>query len=134
MSTNPTDLPGRTAFTSSIPISLSFADRMRMRERNEMSFQTTCAYKELPEAHVAVTATETSVLAAATDINVLGEWLYVQGGSITTVDLPSGQTVWTLHTRTWSDSEKFPPVPVHLSVVLPTGESVMHEIAAAVAA
>jgi hypothetical protein len=29
---------------------------------------------------------------------------------------------------------KFPPVPVHLTVVLPTGEPVMHEIAAAVAA
>lgn len=113
---------------------LSVFDRRDVRERNETSFQTTCEYKELPSAHVAVTATETSVLATATDIDVLGEWLYVQGGTITTVDLPSGQTVWTLHTETWSDSPKFPPVPVHLSVVLPTGAQVMYEIAKAVAA
>ncbi|MFF7534915.1 hypothetical protein ACFZB2_38385 [Streptomyces bobili] len=112
----------------------SFYEAQSLRERNEMSFRTTCEYQELPEAHVAVRATESSVLATATNIDVLGEWLYVQGGTITTVDLPSGQTVWTLHTRTWSDSEKYPPVPVHLSVVLPTGEQVMHEIAAAVAA
>lgn len=113
---------------------LSVLDRRDARDRNEMSFRTTCEYKELPEAHVAVSATETSVLATATDIDVLGEWLYVMGGSITTVDLPSGQTVWTLHTSTWSDSPKFPPVPVHLSVVLRTGEQVMWEIRQAVAA
>ncbi|MGW4043040.1 hypothetical protein [Streptomyces sp. NPDC004721] len=112
----------------------AFYEAQALRERNEFSFRSTCSYKELPEAHVAVRATETSVLATATDIDVLGEWLYVQGGSITTVDLPSGQTVWTLHTETWTDSPKFPVVPVHLSVVLPTGEQVMHEIAEAVGA
>lgn len=120
--------------TTQITEATSWRERQAARERNEVSFRTTCAFKELPEAHVAVTATESSVLVTATDIDVLGEWLYVQGGTITTVDLPSGQTVWTLRTRTWSDSESFPPVPVFLSVVLPTGERVMHEIAAAVAA
>ncbi|MFJ8345122.1 hypothetical protein ACIQ9J_01845 [Streptomyces sp. NPDC094153] len=113
----------------------SFYEAQGLRERNEFSFRSTCSYKQLPEAHVAVQATEASVLATATDIDVLGEWLYVQGGTITTVDLPSGQTVWTLHTETWTDSPvKFPVVPVHLSVVLPTGEQVMHEIASAVVA
>ena len=56
------------------------------------------------------------------------------GGTITTTDLPSGQTVWTLHTSTWTDSPRVPVVPVHVSVVLPSDEPVMCEIAAAVAA
>lgn len=106
----------------------------KARERNEQSYRTTCAFKELPEWHVAVRATETAVLLTATDMDVLAEWLYVQGGSITTVDLPSGQTVWTLHTQTWTDSEQLPVVPVHLSVVLPSDESVMWEIREAVKA
>ncbi|MFI6251450.1 hypothetical protein [Streptomyces sp. NPDC051016] len=113
---------------------LSFMERQAIRERNEFSYQSTCDYHNLPQAHVAARATDSCVLATATDIDVLGEWLYVQGGTVTTADLPSGQTVWTLHTVTWTDSPKFPPVPVHLSVVLPTGESVMHEIAEAVRA
>jgi hypothetical protein len=113
---------------------LSFLDRRSARERNELCYETTCTHHGLPQAHVAARATESAVLLTATDIDVLAEWLYVQGGTVTTVELPSGQTVWTLHTSTWTDSPKFPPVAVHLSVVLPSGEPVMHEIAAAVAA
>ncbi|MGY6019528.1 hypothetical protein [Streptomyces spinosirectus] len=107
---------------------LSFLDRRAARERNELSYQTTCAYHSLPTAHVAAQATESAVLVTATDIDVLAEWLFVQGGTVTKTDLPSGQTVWTLHTQTWTDSEKFSPVPLHLSVVLVTGESVIWEI------
>lgn len=104
-------------------------------ERNERSYRTTCMFKELPESdHIAVQATESAVLVTATDIDVLGEWLYVQGGTIATVDLPTGQTVWTLHTQTWTDSDSLPTVPVYVSVVQPTDVPVMHEIAAAVAA
>ena len=113
---------------------LSVLDGRAARERNENAYESTCAYHGLPQAHVAAQATESAVLVTATDIDVLAEWLYVQGGTVTTADLPSGQTVWTLHTRTWSDSVKFPPVPVHLSVVLPAGEPVMCEIREAVKA
>lgn len=110
-------------------------EKQAARERNEQSYRVTCAFQGLPEAHIAVQATESAVLVTATDIDVLAEWLYVQRGTVTKVDLPSGQTVWTLHTTTWTDSpEKFPQVPVYVSVVLPTGEPVMHEIAEAVAA
>jgi hypothetical protein len=104
------------------------------RERNERAYLVTVDTQELPSRCVAFQATESSVLVTATDMSVLADWLFVRGGTVTTVDLPSGQTVWTLHTSTWSDSPKFPPVPVHLTVVLPTGEPVMHEISAAVAA
>ena len=108
---------------------LSTLARHQARERNESSYESTCSYHGLPQDHVAARATETDVQATATSIDVLGEWLYVMGGSVTTVDLPSGQTVWTLHTTTWTDSPiKFPPVPVHLTVVLVTGEQVMWEI------
>ncbi|MFJ8049872.1 hypothetical protein [Streptomyces luteogriseus] len=104
-------------------------------ERNDFSYRSTVDYHQLPQSgNVAHQATPTAVLVTATDIDVLGEWLYVMGGTVTTVDLPSGQTAWTLRTTTWSDSPKFPPVPVLVTVVLVTGTSVMHEIAAAVAA
>jgi hypothetical protein len=114
----------------------SALDRWALRERNESSYRSTCSYHGLPDStHIAVQATESAVLVTATDIDVLAEWLYVMGGSVTTTNLPSGQTVWTLRTKTWTDSPvKFPVVPVFVSVVLATGEQVMHEIAAAVAA
>lgn len=112
---------------------LSVLDERAARERNESAYQVTCAYQGLPEAHIAWKALADRVLVSATDMDVLAEWLYVQGGAVSTVDLPSGQTVWTLATSTWSDSPKFPPVPVFVSVVLPSGEPVMQEIRAAVA-
>ncbi|CAM5509209.1 hypothetical protein [Streptomyces aurantiogriseus] len=118
-----------------LPELASFHARQELRERNDFSYRSTVDYKELPSSgHIAHQATESSVLVTATDIDVLGEWLYVQGGTVTRTELPSGQTVWTLTTTTWSDSPKFPPVPVFVSVVLPSDEPVMHEIAAAVAA
>lgn len=103
------------------------------RERNERAYRVTVDIKDLPSQHVAYEATDSAVLVSATDMNVIGDWLFVMGGSITTVDLPCGQTVWTLHTSTWSDSPvKFPPVPVHVTVVQLTDAPVMHEIAEAV--
>ena len=110
-------------------------EQVQLRERNDFSYRCTVDVKELPQSgHVAHEALWDRVLVTATDIDVLGEWLYVQGGTVTTVDLPSGQTVWTLRTETWTDSPKFPVVPVFVSVVLPAGASVMCEIRQAVAA
>lgn len=112
---------------------LTFQEQQDARERNDFAYRSTVDFKELPSSgHVAHEATATGVLVTATDIDVLGEWLFVMGGKVTTVDLPSGQTVWTLRTSTWSDSPRFPVVPVFVSVVLASGAPVMHEIAAAV--
>jgi hypothetical protein len=103
------------------------------RERNDFSYRFTVDHQELPQpGHVAHEALPDRVLVTATDMAVIGEWLYVMKGSITKVDLPSGQTAWTLRTTTWTDSEKFPVVPVFVTVVQPSDASVMHEIAAAV--
>lgn len=102
------------------------------RERNERAYRVTVDIQDLP-SHVAYQATPEAVHVFATDMNVIADWLFVMDGSITKVDLPSGQTVWTLHTKTWSDSPvKFPPVPVHVTVTQVSGAPVMHEIAAAV--
>jgi hypothetical protein len=102
------------------------------RERNERAYRVTVDIQDLP-SHVAYQATSEAVHVFATDMNVIADWLFVMDGSITKVDLPSGQTVWTLHTKTWSDSPvKFPPVPVHVTVTQVSGAPVMHEIAAAV--
>ncbi|MER5715788.1 hypothetical protein [Streptomyces sp. NPDC002132] len=115
---------------------LDWYQQAQLRERNDFSYRSTVDYLELPQPSrgVAHEALPDRVLVTATDMDVLGEWLYVMGGSVTTVDLPQGQTVWTLRTSTWSDSPKFPVVPVFVSVVVPAGASVMHEIRAAVAA
>lgn len=111
---------------------LAWRTEQDARERNERAYRVTVDVRDLP-SHVAYEATATAVLVSATDMNVIADWLFVMGGSITTVDLPSGQTVWTLRTSTWSDSPvKFPPVPVFVSVVQASGAPVMHEIAAAV--
>ncbi|MEV5977554.1 hypothetical protein [Streptomyces sp. NPDC052114] len=111
----------------------TFAEQQDARERNDSAYRSTVTFKELPDSgHVAHRATPTDVQVTATDIDVLAEWLYVTGGRVTTVDLPSGQTVWTLHTSTWSDSPTFPVVPVHVSVVLAVDEPVMQEIRDAV--
>jgi hypothetical protein len=103
-------------------------------ERNDFSYRCTVDYQELPQSgHVAHEALPDRVLVTATDMSVLAEWLYVQGGTVATTELPSGQTVWTLATTTWTDSPKFPVVPVFVTVVQATGAPVMHEITAAVA-
>jgi hypothetical protein len=123
-----------TSFQTPVP-ELTFREQQDAIERNDFSYRYTVDFKELPSSgHVAHQATASAVLVTATDMDVLGEWLYVMGGTITTVDLPSGQTVWTLRSRTWSDSPKFPSVPVFVSVVQSSDALVMHEIAAAVAA
>lgn len=112
---------------------LAWGTAQDARERNERAYRVTVDIRELPSQHVAYEATDSAVLVAATDMNVIGDWLFVMGGWITTVDLPFGQTVWTLHTRTWSDSPvKFPPVPVYVSVTQVSGAPVMCDIAEAV--
>jgi hypothetical protein len=114
-------------------VELDWYEQSQLRERNDFSYRCTVDVKELPQSgHVAHQALWDRVLVTATDMDVLGEWLYVMGGRVSTVDLPSGQTVWTLRTTTWTDSPKFPVVPVFVSVVIPTGAPAMHEIAAAV--
>lgn len=119
--------------TTQITEAAAWCTQQDARERNERAYRVTVDIQDLPSQHVAYEATAEAVLVSATDMNVIGDWLFVMGGSITTVDLPCGQTVWTLRTLTWSDSPvKFPPVPVYVTVVHTTGAPVMHEIAAAV--
>lgn len=112
---------------------LDWYEQVELRERNDFSYRCTVDYKDLPQSgHVAHEALVDRVLVTATDMSVLAEWLFVMKGSVTKVDLPSGQTVWTLRTMTWTDSPKFPTVPVFVSVVQSTDAPVMHEITAAV--
>lgn len=111
---------------------LTSAEAQVARRRNETAYETTVTAKELPEAHVAWEALPDRVLVSATQMDVLAEWLFVMGGQITTTVLPWGQTVWTLHTRTWSDSPDFPTVPVHVSVTVASDEPVMEEVRLAV--
>lgn len=127
MTASPIEMP------ASVPVLSLPPDVRPAWERNERLYRSTCSYHELPEStHIAVVATDASVLVTATDIDVLGMWLDVMGGWVEKAPLPWGQTVWTLHTETWSDSPRVPVVAVHVSVTLPTDAPVMHEIAEAV--
>lgn len=111
---------------------LSPADAARARRRNEVAYETTVNIQGLPEAHVGWEALPDRVLVTSTEMSALAEWLFVMGGSITQTALPWGQSVWTLHTRTWSDSEGFPPVAVHVSVTVSSDEAVIPEVRSAV--
>ncbi len=114
--------------TTTLP-EMSWLEKSQARERNEFSYRSTCSHHRLPESqHIAVQATADAVQVTATDMNVIADWLFVMGGKITKLDLPHGQTVWTLRTTTWTDSPKFPVVPVFVTVVQATDEPVMWEI------
>lgn len=112
----------------------AFLAAQEARRRNESSYETTVTYMQLPSAHVAWEATDSAVFVSATDIDVLAAWLHVMGGTGTKTVHAWGQTTYTLHTTTWSDSPTFPPVPVHVSVTLPSDVPVMCEIRQAVKA
>jgi len=114
----------------------SFRVRQDALRRHEREYEVTVNVMNLPSQHVASQATPTEVHVFATDMDVLAAWLYEMGGTITKVDLPTGFTVWTLHTQTLADAAVAgeDACPVLVSVPLVTGEPVMYEIAAAVAA
>lgn len=117
-----------TSLQAPVP-ELDWYQLAQLRERNDFSYRSTVDYHELPQSgHVAHEALADRVLVTATDMSVLAEWLYVMGGRVSTVSLPSGQTAYTLATTTWSDSPKFPPVPVFVTVVQAADEPVMWEI------
>ncbi|MET7933429.1 hypothetical protein [Streptomyces sp. NPDC005322] len=123
MSTQTTDRPSTEL--------IAFRRECDARRRNEIEFETTANIRSLPAGHYRAEADAVHVF--ATDIDVLAAWLYEMGGPVTTHDTGHGVTVWTLHTRTDVDPGRV-ACPVRVSVPLVTGEPVMHEIAAAVAA
>ncbi|WP_051899990.1 hypothetical protein [Streptomyces aureus] len=120
--------------TTQITERSTFRAQQAAQERNDFSYRSTVDVRDLPYTErVAHQATPTGVQVTGADMGVLGAWLQAMGGTVTKVELPHGQTAWTLHTRTWSDSPRFPVVPVYVTVVQASDDPVMHEIAAAVA-
>lgn len=115
------------------PAPLTFRAQQDARERHEREYEVTVNVLNLPAQHVAVQATAEAVHVFATDMNVLAAWLYEMRGPITKVDLPSGVSVWTLHTKTLADSiSGADACPVLVTVTQLSDAPVMHEIAAAV--
>lgn len=125
-----------TSFQTPIPLheAQSFRARQEARRRHEREYEVTVNVLNLPSQHVAVQATATEVHVFATDMDVLAAWLYEMDGTITKVDMPSGISVWTLHTKTLADSiSGADACPVLVTVSQLTDTPVMHEIAVAVA-
>jgi hypothetical protein len=131
VTTQPTDLPGRNSFTSTIH--LPFAVQMQMLERNRLSVETECNVYGLP-AGARMEASPDAVRILATDVETLAHWLEVRGGTITVQQAGDGVQVWTLRTATEAELPKFPPVTVLVSVLVTDDEQMMPEIRQAVAA
>jgi len=146
VSINPTDLPGASIAVMTLaqkpqasptPTAEQVAWRSAQdaRERHEREYEVTVNVLNLPSQHVAVQATAEAVHVFATDMDVLAAWLYEMDGTIAKVDLSSGVSVWTLHTKTLADSiSGADACPVLVTVTQVSGAPVMHEIAAAVRA
>jgi hypothetical protein len=127
----PTDLPGRNSFTSTIH--LPFAVQMQMLERNRLTVETECNVYGLP-AGARLESSPDAVRILATDVETLAHWLEVRGGTITVAQAGDGVQVWTLRTATEAELPKFPPVTVLVSVLVTDDEQMMPEIRQAVAA
>ncbi|KUF18409.1 hypothetical protein [Streptomyces silvensis] len=130
MTLNPTDLPGRTSLTSTIH--LPFAQQMQMLESNRLAVETECNVYGLP-AGARMEAAPDVVRILATDVETLGHWLDVRGGTVTVARAGDGVQVWCLRTATEAELPKFPPVTVLVSVLVTDDEQMMPEIRAAVA-
>ena len=131
---DPLNASSQTTPTALAVRPLSFRDKQDARLRHEREYEVTVNVLNLPSQHVASQATPTEVHVFATDIDVLAAWLYETGGTVTKAELPTGITLWTLHSKTLADSiSGADACPVLISVPMVTGEPVMQEIAAAVA-
>lgn len=145
MSTNPIGLPGPSVAVMTLAQkpqpqpSAPTAEQVAWwaaqdaRERHEREYEVTVNVMNLPSAHVAHQATAELVHVFATDMDVLAAWLFEMDGTVSKDERPSGITVWTLRTQTYTDPGEV-ACPVLVSVSQVSGTPVMHEIAAAVAA
>lgn len=129
MTVQPTDLPGRNSFSSTIH--LPFAVQMQMLERNRIAVETECNVYGLP-AGARMEPSPDVVRILATDVEALGHWLEVRGGTITVARAGDGVQVWTLRTATEAELPKFPPVTVLVSVLVTDDEQMMPELRQAV--
>ncbi len=129
MTAQPTDLPSRNSFTSTIH--LPFAVQMQMLERNRLAVETECNVYGLPSG-ARMEPGPDAVRILATDVETLGHWLEVRGGTVTVARVGDGMQVWTLHTATEAELPKFPPVTVLVSVLVTDDEQMMPEIFQAV--
>lgn len=131
MTTQPTDRPGRNSFSSTLH--LPFGAQMQRLERNRLVVETECNVYGLP-AGARMEPGPDAVRILATDVETLGHWLEVRGGTITVAQAGDGVQVWTLRTATEAELPKFPPVTVLVSVLVTDDEQMMPELRAAVAA
>lgn len=129
MTTQPTDLSGRSSFTSTIQ--LPFAVQMQMRENNRLTVETERNVYSLPGG-ARMEPSPDAVRILATDVETLGHWLEARGGTITVAQAGDGVQVWTLRTATEAELPKCPPVTVLVSVLVTDDEPMMPELRAAV--
>jgi hypothetical protein len=81
----PHNTESEAAMTVQVTELSTFPSQQDAQERNDSAYRSTVTFRELPSSgHVAHQATPTSVLVTATDIDVIGKWLFVMGGKITT--------------------------------------------------
>ncbi|BCM70935.1 hypothetical protein EASAB2608_06269 [Streptomyces sp. EAS-AB2608] len=132
MSTNPTDLPGRSTLVMTLPqapLPDVLMARVRAQQDNARAVDYVIDAFFLP-APVRIPRPE-SVHVMVADVDDLGEWLRVLGGEIHVSPEFEGVELWTLHTQT-EPREDGSTTSVLVSVPVPSGELVMDWIRRAV--
>ncbi|MEV5140313.1 hypothetical protein AB0K71_06110 [Streptomyces syringium] len=102
---------------------------VRTQEANGRAVEILLDYTPVP-APVIIARPE-AVYVMVTAMDDLGQWLYERGGEVHVSPAFEGMRVWTLHTHT-DAARDGSRVAIRVSVAVPDGEPVMHEIAAAV--
>jgi len=125
VTTQPTDLPGRNSFTSTIH--LPFPTQMQMLESNRLSVETEYCVYSLPKGARMEPAPD-AVRILTTNVDDLAVWLEVRGGTVTVARAGDGVQVWTLRTATEAELPKYPAVTVLVSVLVTDDEPMMPEL------
>lgn len=120
-----------TSFQTPIPLHEAPSPSLYgLTSDNRLAVEATIDYAGLPAPTVIPRAD--AVFVAVADVDDLGVWLAELGGRIHVASAGDGLELWTLLTQTPArgDGRR---VQVRVSVPVPMGEPVMHEIRAAVA-
>ncbi|NUQ95327.1 MAG: hypothetical protein HOY79_01755 [Streptomyces sp.] len=132
MSTNPTDLPGRSVSVMTLaeaPLPDAAKARVLAQNRNACTVDVLINSTALP-APVRIPRPE-SVHVMVADVDDLGEWLRALGGEIHVSPEFESVELWTLHAQT-EPREDGSTTSVLVSVPVPSGELVMDWIRRAV--
>ena len=129
--TQPTDLPGRSLFDETTPVSVAPTSGIRQRD-NEFALAVFLDAHPLPAP--SISPRPDGVFVTVADVDDLGPWLTALEGKIHCSPVFEGLSVWTLHAELPRGRRDDGPVAVRVSCAVLADELVMHYIRQAVKA